>query len=86
MRPKVVLFGEQLDENVINHAINAIRLADCVIVGGTSLAVYPAAGLLSYMSHDCKLVVINRDTTPVDNEADLVIQDSIGQILRLAYT
>lgn len=85
VRPDVVLFGEQLDGYIVSHAISTIQSADCIIVGGTSLAVYPAAGLLGYMSQDCKLVVINRDATPLDNEADLVIGDSIGQVLSLAY-
>jgi len=80
VRPDVVLYGESLDEDVLIRAIDAIFEADCLIVGGTSLAVYPAAGLLQYFRGD-KRVLINKGETPYDSSADLVINDSIGKVL-----
>ena len=79
VRPDVVLYGEGLDNDVINGAVKAIREADMMIVGGTSLVVYPAAGLINYYKGD-KLVLINRDATSYDNKADLIIHDSIGEV------
>ena len=78
--PDVVLYGEGLDDETVSHAISLIRRADLMIVAGTSLTVYPAAGLLNYFrgSH---LVLINREPTPADGEADLVIHDKVGQVL-----
>ncbi|MCL2235265.1 MAG: NAD-dependent protein deacylase [Defluviitaleaceae bacterium] len=81
VRPDVVLYGEQLDDNVVTGAVNAIRGADCLIVGGTSLAVYPAAGLIQYLPEGVTLVLINKSTTPYDNHANLIIRDSIGAVL-----
>ena len=63
----------------LNKAVNYIHNADMLIVGGTSLAVYPAAGLIEYYSSD-KLVLINKSSTPYDHRADLIIQDSIGEV------
>lgn len=79
IKPDVVLYEEGLDSQIINGACQAIRDADMLIVGGTSLVVYPAAGLINYYSGD-KLVLINRDSTPYDNKADLIFHDSIGKI------
>lgn len=83
IKPDVVLYEEGLDQNVMYKAIQAIAQADCMIVGGTSLVVYPAAGLLQYFRGKY-LVLINRDSTPYDSNADLVIHDSIGKVLKAA--
>lgn len=80
IKPDVVLYGESLDAYVIQQAIEAIRQADALIIGGTSLAVYPAAGFIDYFRGKA-LVVINRDATPRDEQADLVIREPIGQVL-----
>ena len=79
VKPDVVLYEEGLDQNVINGAINAIRNADCLIIGGTSLVVYPAAGLIDYFSGD-KLVLVNKSATSRDRMADLVISGPIGEV------
>ena len=79
IKPDVVLYEEGLDEACIDGAIRAISQADVLIVGGTSLTVYPAAGLIRYYRGH-KLVLINRDETPYDSYADLVLRDPIGQI------
>lgn len=79
IRPDVVLYEEGLDEKNITDAVNYIRRADVLIVGGTSLAVYPAAGLLNYYQGH-KLVLINMSETPYDSEADLIIREKIGQV------
>ncbi len=79
IRPDVVLYEEALDEQVIAGAISHLRQCDMLIIGGTSLAVYPAAGLINYYSGN-KLVLINRDPTPYDNHADLVINEKIGEV------
>lgn len=83
VRPDVVLYQEGLDMEVLNRAIWYIKHADMLIVGGTSLVVYPAAGLVDYYNGN-KLVLINRDETPYDNTADLIIHDSIGKVLKNA--
>ncbi|MEG1893262.1 MAG: NAD-dependent protein deacylase [Clostridia bacterium] len=83
IKPDVVLYGEGLDERTVSGAISSIAEADMMIVGGTSLAVYPAAGLLDYYSGD-KLVLINKSSTPYDDRANLIINDSIGKILSAA--
>lgn len=80
VRPDVVLYEEGLDMDVLSRAASHISNADMLIVGGTSLAVYPAAGLIDYYSGD-KLVLINKSVTPYDRRADLVIHDSIGRVL-----
>jgi len=80
VRPDVVLYGETLDDTLVAAAIDAICAADCMIVGGTSLVVYPAAGLLQYFSGR-SLVLINKSETPYDSRANLVINDSIGGVL-----
>ncbi len=79
VKPDVVLYEEGLDQNTLYNAIRVIAEADLLIVGGTSLTVYPAAGLLQYYRGK-RLVLINRDETPYDSQADLVIHDSLGNI------
>ncbi len=79
IKPDVVLYEEGLDSRTIEGAVRFIRDADILIVGGTSLAVYPAAGLVDYYNGD-KLVLINKSSTPMDSKADLLIQDSIGEV------
>ena len=79
IKPDVVLYEEGLDEACIDGAIRAISQADVLIVGGTSLTVYPAAGLIRYYRGH-KLVLINRDETPYDNEASLVLHESLGEV------
>lgn len=74
-----MLYEEGLDEATLRGSIEAIRNADALIIGGTSLAVYPAAGLIDYFRGKY-LVVINRDATPRDNQADLVINEPIGKV------
>jgi len=83
VRPDVVLYGEPLDEQVMRAAAIAIAHADVLIVAGTSLAVYPAAGLVQYFGGD-SLVLINKTATPLDNHADLVIHQPVGEVLELA--
>ena len=80
IKPDVVLYEEGLEEETISGAVQAIRKADTLIVGGTSLTVYPAAGFLSYFRGD-HLVVINKTPTPADGMADLVLHLPIGQAL-----
>lgn len=79
IKPDVVLYEEGLDQDVLEGAIHAISQADVLIIGGTSLTVYPAAGLIRYYRGK-KLVLINRDETPYDSEADLVIREPIGEV------
>ena len=83
VKPDVVLYEETLDESCMMGAINAISRADTLIIGGTSLVVYPAAGLIRYFNED-NLVLINKQTTPYDSRADLVINDSIGKVMDLS--
>ena len=79
VKPDVVLYGENLDNDVINGACDAISRADMLIIGGTSLAVYPAAGLIDlYRGH--RLVLVNLSATPQDSRADLVIHEKIGKV------
>ncbi len=80
VKPDVVLYEEGLDEECLTGAIRAIQNCDTLIVGGTSLAVYPAAGLIQYFRGD-HIILINKSETPYDRNADLVINDSIGKIL-----
>ena len=80
VKPDVVLYEEGLDDAVITGAVEAIADADVLIVGGTSLTVYPAAGLIRYYRGN-KLVLINRDETPYDHAADLILRDPIGQVM-----
>ena len=85
IKPDVVLYEESLDDRCIMGAVRAIAEADLLIVGGTSLTVYPAAGLIRYY-RGSRLVLINRDETPYDDEASLVFRESIGQVLETACT
>ncbi len=80
VKPDVVLYEEGLDSNTVNGAVNAIASADCLIVAGTSLAVYPAAGFINYF-HGNYFVLINRDPTPADKNADIVIHRKVGEVL-----
>ena len=79
IRPDIVLYEESLDQDVLEKAVHYIRQADVMIVGGTSLAVYPAAGLINYYRGD-KLVLVNRSATPYDSVANLIIHEKIGDV------
>lgn len=81
VRPDVVLYEEALDMDVINAAVKYISEADVLIVGGTSLLVYPAASLVNYYKGG-KLILINKSSTPFDSRADIVINDSVGKVLK----
>ena len=76
----MVLYEEGLNQQTLEDAVSYIRHADMLIIGGTSLAVYPAAGLIDYYQGN-KLVLINKSTTPMDGRADILIQGSIGEVL-----
>ncbi len=80
VKPDVVLYEEQLDSDVITGAVNAISKADTLIVGGTSLVVYPAAGLINYFNGE-NIILINKSQTGYDDRATLIINDSIGKVL-----
>lgn len=80
IKPEVVLYEEGLDDDVLSAAVHHIRQADTLIIAGTSLTVYPAASLVHYFRGK-HLVLINRDVTPMDDQADLVIHDSVGKVL-----
>lgn len=79
VKPDVVLYEEGLDQDTIEKSVMAIHRADLLIVAGTSLTVYPAAGLINYYRGN-RLVLINRDATPYDSQADLVFHESLGTI------
>lgn len=85
VKPDVVLYEEGLDMEVMNKAIESIMKADVLIVGGTSLTVYPAAGLVEYYNND-KLILINKSVTQYDNKAYLTFNDSIGEVLNSIFT
>ena len=80
IKPDVVLYEEGLDNDILSESVERISEADVLIIGGTSLVVYPAAGLVNYYRGH-KLVVINKSPTPMDRNADLLVQGSIGEIL-----
>ncbi|MGN0612314.1 MAG: NAD-dependent protein deacylase [Porcipelethomonas sp.] len=80
IKPDVVLYQEGLDNDTVNGSVDAIAAADLLIVGGTSLNVYPAAGLLQYRSKECRVVLINKSVTPADSYCDLAFHDSLGKI------
>ena len=80
IKPDVVLYEEGLDQSILSRSVEHISKADMLIIGGTSLVVYPAAGLIDYYRGK-KLVLINRDATSRDSAANLVIHDSIGEVL-----
>lgn len=82
VKPDVVLYEEGLDSGVLHKSVEYIRNADVLIVGGTSLTVYPAAGLIDYYRGK-KLVLINKSTTAKDADADLIIKDPIGETLSM---
>ena len=79
IKPEVVLYEEGLDDDVLAASVHHIRQADTMIIAGTSLTVYPAAGLVHYFRGK-NLVLINRDATPMDDQASLVIHDSVGKV------
>ena len=79
VRPDVVLYEEALDEDVLTRSVRYISQADMLIIGGTSLAVYPAAGLINYYRGK-KLVLVNRGATPRDSDADLIVRGNIGEV------
>lgn len=83
VRPDVVLYEEGLDQDVVNGAVNAIAEADLLIIGGTSLVVYPAAGLINYF-RGSKLVQINMSRTAADSKADLAIHEDIASVMKQA--
>ena len=80
IKPDVVLYEESLDQTIVRNSIRAISEADMLIIGGTSLVVYPAAGFIDYFRGKY-LVVINKTATSRDGQADLCIQESIGEVL-----
>lgn len=80
LRPDIVLYGEPLDPAVLEEAIRTVGTSDLLIVGGTSLSVYPAAGLTRYRGQ-ARFVLINRDPTPFDDAADLIVRDELAQAL-----
>ncbi|MBR4371444.1 MAG: NAD-dependent deacylase [Victivallales bacterium] len=84
MKPDIVFYGEMLPQDALMKSYKAMTQADLVLVLGTSLAVYPAAGLPTERSRDAELVIINRTPTPLDGEATLVFHESIGEILPAA--
>ena len=85
IKPEVVLYEEGLDDAVLSAAVHHIRQADTMIIAGTSLTVYPAAGLVHYFKGK-HLVLINRDATPMDDAATLIIHDSVGKVFSALTT
>lgn len=85
VKPDVVLYEEGLDDAIIKGAVNAIANADTLIIGGTSLIVYPAASLINYFKGK-NLILINKSSTPANNKANLVINDCIDNVLSIATT
>ena len=79
VRPDIVFYEEPLDDAVVSRAVHFIREADVLIIGGTSLVVYPAAGLINYYRGH-KLVLVNKGVTGADGYADLVIHEKIGEV------
>ncbi len=80
IKPDVVLYGEGLDQKVISESVHSIERCDLLIVGGTSLSVWPAAGLIQYMKPTAKLAIVNLSSTDADRTADLVVNDSIDEV------
>lgn len=80
IKPDVVLYEEGLDDSTVSGALSAIQSADTLIIAGTSLTVYPAAGFIRYFNGD-NIVLINRDETPFDGKANLVFHDKVGELL-----
>lgn len=85
IKPDVVLYEEQLDDDIVNGAVSAIQRSEILIIGGTSLVVYPAAGLINYFRGE-KLILINKSSTPYDSQANIVIHDSVGKFLGTAVS
>lgn len=81
IKPDVVLYGEGLDNEIMNQSLSAIAKAAVLIIGGTSLGVYPAAGLIDYYRGK-KLVLVNKSSTPMDSRANLIIKGSIGEVFK----
>ena len=81
IKPDVVLYEEQLDNDVLFSSIKEISSCDVLIIAGTSLTVYPASGLIKYF-HGSNLILINKDITPFDNMANLVINESLGNVFK----
>jgi NAD-dependent deacetylase len=81
IKPDVVLYGEGLDNEIMNQSLSAIAKAEALIIGGTSLGVYPAAGLIDYYRGN-ELVLINKSSTPMDSRANLIIKGSIGEVFK----
>lgn len=84
LKPDVVLYGEMLNQKDLTRAIAYAEQAELMIVGGTSLVVYPVAGLVNYLSPGAKLVIINRDSTPYDSRADLLLHEDLAAVLSQA--
>lgn len=85
IKPDVVLYNEGLDDNIVSRSVRAISQAEMLIVGGTSLVVYPAAGLLRYFKGN-KLVLINKSKTQLDSSCDLVFNEAIGKVFEQIHT
>lgn len=81
LKPDVVLYGEQLNQQDLVRAIGLAMDAELMVVGGTSLVVYPVAGLVQYLGKNARLVILNRDPTPYDHRADLIIREDLSQVL-----
>ena len=81
IKPDVVLYEEGLDDETVRKAITAIQEAELLIVAGTSLMVYPASGLINYFQGK-HLILINKEATPYDNKADIVINESLGKVFK----
>lgn len=81
LKPDVVLYGEALNQRDLSRAIWYAMEAELMLVGGTSLVVYPVAGLVDYLKVGARLVIVNRDPTPYDDKADLVIREDLGKVL-----
>ncbi len=84
LKPDVVLYGEQLNQGDLARAIAYAENTELMVVGGTSLVVYPVAGLVTYLSPGAKLVIVNRDPTPYDNRAELLIREDLARVLAQA--
>lgn len=81
LKPDVVLYGETLNEGDLGRAVQYALDADLMLVGGTSLVVYPVAGLVQYLRRDARLVILNRDPTPCDSRAQLIIREDLSEVL-----
>ena len=84
IKPDVVLYGESLNQRDLEKAIGYAEETDLMLVGGTSLVVYPVAGLVEYLRPSAKLVILNRDPTPYDSRADLILRGDLGEELEAA--